>query len=246
MDTKHSVKSYEFIVGCCIGLLFALSSCRTASTPLAQSPSTLVEIHTKEDLLTTLDEAGIEVQEGGMAPQPLYGTEGQSFQVDSEFITVFEVENRESGNDISERLVSGDYVGAEWISHLSKPPRIWATGKLIVFYPGNEGGIILTLNALMGDPIVGIESSADEPFPPAIPAAIFWLSQSLDVEPSDILVLEFEPMEWPDSCLGLAELEEDCAQVIVSGWRIVLKRGGEEYVIRADEVGSSLRLEQDG
>jgi hypothetical protein len=222
------------------------SGCGVLLTSSDEPLPTPVEIVTKTELLEALDQAGVEVLETEMIPDPLYGVEGEIYQIGGALIMVFEGESPEGPEQIAGQLIARDYTGAEWFSLFPKPPHVWGAGNLILIYSGEEGGIILTLSALMGDPILGVESLADEPFPPAIVAAVIWLAQTLEVEPSEINVLEFEAVEWPNSCFGLPGMEEDCAQVIVPGWRIVVQYGQRTYAVRTDEVGSELRMELEG
>jgi hypothetical protein len=231
------------LLQCLLWMLFFVSACGTAQPHSGEAPPTPVEIVTGADLLEALDRAGVEVVETEMVLNPMYETQGRVYQVGSALVMLYESEDAQAQERISERLVSGDYSGAKWFSLLERPPYVWANGNLILIYPGEEGGLILTISALMGDPILGVESVVDEPFPPGVVTSIAWLAQSLQVAPGAIEVLEFESAAWPDSCLGLAELEEDCARVIVPGWRIVARVDQAMYTLRTDEMGLEVRLE---
>jgi len=48
---------------------------------------------------------------------------------------------------------------------------------------------------------------------------------------------------WPDGCLGLAKPEEICSQALVSGWRVVLILGKQQWIYRTNTQASSFRLE---
>jgi hypothetical protein len=82
----------------------------------------------------------------------------------------------------------------------------------------------------------------DEPYPPAVAAAIEALSQSLGSDPTSIQVTGFEPVEWPDACLGLPEAGELCAQAVTPGWQIRLTAGTRTYEARTDLLGQKVRL----
>jgi hypothetical protein len=233
----------KYLLGCLLGSFLLASGCNSPQPSIGQTLPTPIAVVTKADLLNALDQAGIEVLKMETFAKPLYDVEGENYQIDRDPIIVFETGTEQDQVEISKRLIAGDYSGAEWFSGLPEPRYVWGEGKLILIYPGQEGGVILPLSALLGDPIVGIDSQSEEPFPPSVVAALLWLAQDLEVEPSGINVLRFESVEWPDSCLGLQGPEEDCAQVIVPGWRISLKHGERVYTIRADDVGSELRLE---
>ncbi len=49
------------------------------------------------------------------------------------------------------------------------------------------------------------------------------------------LVLESaEAVDWPDACLGISEPDRMCAQVIVPGYRILVRLAGTPYEYRTD------------
>ena len=86
---------------------------------------------------------------------------------------------------------------------------------------------------------------ASHPDPPyAVLAAEQHLSEELGIPVDEIEYVSFSREEWPDACLGLAEPDEMCAQVITPGWRIVLTAEGQQYVYRTDESGGVLRQEE--
>jgi hypothetical protein len=77
---------------------------------------------------------------------------------------------------------------------------------------------------------------------PAVAAAIEDLAAILGISEEEIELVEFEGVEWPDSCLGYAQPDEFCLQVITPGFRIVLRVAGEEYIYHTDESGQNFRL----
>jgi hypothetical protein len=120
-------------------------------------------------------------------------------------------------------------------------PHIWAAGRLIVVYVGTDGGTVLLLEGILGDPITEEGEAGEAPYPPAVTAAIRSLSQELGIDPGVVEVLGYEGVDWPDTCLGLPRPEEACGQVITSGWRIRLRAGGAEYELRTDALGTAVR-----
>jgi len=86
-----------------------------------------------------------------------------------------------------------------------------------------------------------------EPMPGAVPQAAFAaraaLAEMLGVNADHIEIRNIEPNVWPDGCLGLGGPAENCLQAIVSGYRITLAAGVDEYIFRANESGSMLRRE---
>ena len=64
------------------------------------------------------------------------------------------------------------------------------------------------------------------------------VSEALGVPVESIQLESIEPMEWPDSCLGLGGPDESCAQAVTPGWLLVFTADGQEYRFRADQTGT--------
>ena len=56
-------------------------------------------------------------------------------------------------------------------------------------------------------------------------------------------ITDVQKESWGDSCLGLAQKDQLCAQVIVPGWKVVVTDGQNELVYRTDEKGKQVKLE---
>ena len=67
------------------------------------------------------------------------------------------------------------------------------------------------------------------------------LSQRLGVPEAQVSVREVTNAQWPNACLGAADDEEVCAEVITPGFRIVLRARGREYVYHSDLQGKVRR-----
>jgi heat shock protein HslJ len=68
------------------------------------------------------------------------------------------------------------------------------------------------------------------------------LAQALGVTPNQVRLVSAQQAEWQDSCLGLGQPNEVCAQVITPGWRLMFEVGGEQHEVRTDETGANVRL----
>lgn len=77
-----------------------------------------------------------------------------------------------------------------------------------------------------------------------VDAAKETLNARTEIAVEDVEVVEAEQREWSDACLGLADEGEMCAQVITPGWEITLRGKGETYVLRTDEEGATVRMEE--
>lgn len=69
------------------------------------------------------------------------------------------------------------------------------------------------------------------------------LSQRTGIAPGKLKVVEATPRTWSNGCLGLAQRDEMCTQMMVSGWRVVFSDGQRRWVYRTDESGRTYRLE---
>jgi hypothetical protein len=65
----------------------------------------------------------------------------------------------------------------------------------------------------------------------------------LQVEPDAISLSSAEPVEWPDTCLGIQIQGEMCAQHVVPGFRIILVNDFNRYEYHTDLDGSTVRTE---
>lgn len=68
-------------------------------------------------------------------------------------------------------------------------------------------------------------------------------SKQTGVSPEKLTITDVERKTWPNSCLGLAQSDEFCGQMLVEGWRVVLSNGRQTWVYRTDFKGQVLRLE---
>jgi glucose/arabinose dehydrogenase len=74
-------------------------------------------------------------------------------------------------------------------------------------------------------------------------AACQALAQKLDADPGDIQLVSAQEQQWPDSCLGVPQQNEACAQVITSGFDVVLKlRTAETTYTFHTDAGKNVRL----
>jgi hypothetical protein len=74
----------------------------------------------------------------------------------------------------------------------------------------------------------------------AVTSARADLANRLNIEDAEIKGVGVSDQEFPNMALGAALEGELAAQMIASGWQILLEAGGETYEYRADEY--QLRL----
>jgi hypothetical protein len=206
-------------------VLTGLAGCTSAALP----PEPVIE--TADDLLAALEQAGhpLEPTALGAAVDGLVG--GRVYILDGAYLDVFEYETVQTQKAAEQGLVTG-------VSDVA-----WGRGKILVVYRGTDGGSIALLSGLLGDPLTLSDEVIDEPYPPAVAAAIAFLGEDLGEDPGRIGVVEYESAEWPDACLGLGGPSETCAEVVTAGWRIVLQLDATTYVLRSDTYGQVVRRE---
>ena len=69
------------------------------------------------------------------------------------------------------------------------------------------------------------------------------ISEALGVPLDSIQIQNIEKMDWPNSCLGLPEGDEVCAEVITPGWLLTFNIDNQEYQYRVDSTGTVVRLQ---
>lgn len=85
-------------------------------------------------------------------------------------------------------------------------------------------------------------SSAPSDPDAATAAAVAALAKELGVPENDITVASLEAADYTDSCLGLGQADESCAQVITLGWLIRLDAAGQTYEVHTDGIGQIVRI----
>lgn len=116
------------------------------------------------------------------------GAEVQAFEFADE------AARREVSDTISE---SGSQIGTSMVDWIDQP-NLWATGRLIVLYIGQDQAIIDLITHVLGDPIT-IAGAADE-----LTARVqAWLAEYLNVPVTQVTLVTIERAQWSDACLGL-------------------------------------------
>lgn len=69
------------------------------------------------------------------------------------------------------------------------------------------------------------------------------ISQTLGVAVESIQIQNVEKKDWPNSCLGLPQGDEVCAEVITPGWLLTFNIDNQVYKYRVDTTGTVIRQE---
>lgn len=78
--------------------------------------------------------------------------------------------------------------------------------------------------------------------PAPVAAARDDLARRFERDPTEIQFISVTSQQWPDSCLGVPEEDEVCAQVITPGYEVVLGLSGNEYTFRTNGDGTIVRF----
>jgi len=55
------------------------------------------------------------------------------------------------------------------------------------------------------------------------------LASTLGISADKITIINVEPVEWPDSCLGISKPGIACAMMVTPGYRIILRANTSDY-----------------
>jgi hypothetical protein len=69
------------------------------------------------------------------------------------------------------------------------------------------------------------------------------VSRVLGVTMESVNIEQVEKMDWPNSCLGLPQGDEVCAEVITPGWLLTFNLNDQAYRFRVDQTGTIIRQE---
>lgn len=118
----------------------------------------------------------------------------------------------------------------------------------ITFAPG-ETSQILTIPILDDNISEDFETfvvelfSTEEPPESVADAVIQAVSESQNQPPENFSIQGATEQIWPNSCLGLAQDDEVCLQMLVPGWQVKVTDEEQTWIYRTDGDGTSLRLE---
>jgi hypothetical protein len=180
-----------------------------------------------ETLSAALEQAGAEVEFGVERGPTVVELPPRSMRVNGEQLWIYH-----SLEQLESSQVFRAFVGEQFI---------WANEHLIVRYDSNDGGTVLLMDGLLGEALIRPSAAGDEPYPPAVPAAIRMVAEDLGEQPAEIEVLAYKMEEWDDTCLELGESGDICTEQSTLGWRIDLRYEAFEIEVHTDLLGDLVR-----
>jgi hypothetical protein len=212
-----------------------------ATTPV--SPE--AEINTYDELVAALQAAGLRVEPAGEVDEPIFNTTARAIQVNGAQLQVFEFPDEAARQQASDTIEgAGFIIGATAVDWIDQP-NFWATGNIIVLYVGQDQTILPALTNLLGETINEQNMPPGAEQPAAVAAALQSFSQEIGALAEEIEVVTVQEQEWPNGCLGLGNADELCTQAIVPGWQIIVRLGDQQYEVRTDLAGQTVRWQQE-
>ncbi|MDZ8107816.1 MAG: hypothetical protein RM338_19655 [Nostoc sp. DedQUE12a] len=77
---------------------------------------------------------------------------------------------------------------------------------------------------------------------PVANAVLQDLAQRQGISTRQLKITNYDQQTWGNGCLGLAQPDEVCTEALVTGWRVVVSNGKENWIYHTSNDGRSLRL----
>lgn len=241
-----SVVIAGLFLSACTGLT-APASTETQKPGLGEPSGSTQQITTVDMLAEQLNQvSNSPVTTGETVKQDFLQVPGEILQLAGQDVQVFQYPDTASRQlDSANISTDGTVIGTTQITW-GNQPHFWVKDNLIVLYVGSDQGVVDQISSVIGnqinEPISSDGSiSSNQPYPPAVISAITVLSEQLSVDKNLIQVIEYEHVEWPDSCLGVNTPGVACLLVVTPGYRVSLVYNGVEYELHTDETGQRVQ-----
>jgi hypothetical protein len=196
------------------------------------------------DLVAALQAAGVTVTPGGDVDQPFIPIKGHLITVNGADVQVFEFQDDATRQQVSDAISQAqNSVDTSLPSGVSLP-NVWAQGRLIVVYIGQDQATINTLSKALGTTITQTPAAAGGPPSQVTLAAQNRLASALGVPATQVQLVSGDQAQWPNTCLGLTSPGAACADEVTPGWRMTFNVNGQQYEVRTDESASVVRWQR--
>lgn len=114
---------------------------------------------------------------------------------------------------------------------------------LLQLTAGRGPAALATATPAATAPATAAPSPGGTPVPPDAALAVWrLLAQQLQADPAEVSIASFQPVDWPDACLGVEIPGRVCAEVVTPGYIVVLKVAGRSYEYHTDMSGEDYQL----
>ncbi len=110
-----------------------------------------------------------------------------------------------------------------------------AQGKEFIYRTNKDGSMIIS------EPSENVV--IDPELPQAVTLARQFLAELLSVKPALVKVTGYSQRDWPNGCLGIAEKDTNCIDVITPGYLVTFELDGKAYKVRTNLSGSVMKLD---
>jgi hypothetical protein len=208
------------------------------------------------DLLAALQAAGVTITQGGDINQSFIPVQGHAITVNGADVQVFEFQDDASRQEVSDAISQvQNSIDTALPSGIGQS-NVWATGRLIVVYVGQDQATFNVLTKILGNAIIlapqaaspsvqpataPAAPSSSAPSSPATSVARQRLAKALGVPADQVQLVSAEQAQWPNTCLGMTPPGKACADEVTPGWRMTFNVSGQQYEVRTNETASDVR-----
>lgn len=97
-----------------------------------------------------------------------------------------------------------------------------ANGQLFEYHTNQDGSQII-----LSDNIIPLSSNPSERLQQSLAARLV-------IPVTDVRLISFDEVTWPDGCLGIYEKDVACTEALVPGYRVVFEALGQRYELHTD------------
>jgi hypothetical protein len=135
-------------------VLLAVAGCTPGSSQPTPTPFVVSRgvAQDKASLLNELQKAGIQVKSTGKVEQPFLSIPGESFEVNAEWMQVFEYpDENAAGRDATKISPDGEITGFSigWIAQ----PHFYRSGRILAIFLGSDPALLAAMESAAGTPI---------------------------------------------------------------------------------------------
>ena len=185
-------------------------------------------------LAEDLRAAGAEVEIGPLGSSSVFGfpAPSRNYTVDESLVHVYEFPTLEDAKVAAAGVGPDGWSTGMGFVDWTDSPHFFSSGKLIVFYIGNDVEILTLLEQVVGAQFAGSASvtpGRQEIRGGASGTAHRELSARLGVEPGDVQLVRSQLLEFSDGSLGCPDAGFSYTQAIIPGYKALYEVNGLRY-----------------